>query len=427
MSAATLRLPLVALGFSLLAQAGMAFEGAPLRDRVDALFEVGWQRSLRARAEAEQIYRDARQAAPGDHRVAYAYALVQLQQLRYADAAKLLDEVLEADKQNVTAWKTRAWLSAILKQYDAALAHAEQLAALAPPDAPPGAAGSPHRELADFLGRLCGYFEGPAKESVDQNRLAESRKRVLAGLSRDGQAVFDEARRGVLAQFAKSAAEVADSAEKAKADAEEKKEKKIGDLEKRQDEKAEEVAAAEARQAEAREKLVYEINRIQDELRHLADAARAIQVQALVARQDLDAVDARVAELVAAANREEDKDRKQRLLNEAARWRIRRSAPLATLAALDSRAAAVSSQQAALVRQGREAEARYQREFGRVQDLRAALDKVRAARTRVEGQPATASDPKVRTQKQRSTALTTYVPLPISLEQERKKVLEGLR
>lgn len=86
---------------------------------------------------------------------------------------------------------------------------------------------------------------------------------------------------------------------------------------------------------------------------------------------------------------------------------------------------ALNARQMQLVAQGREAEARYQREFGRVQDLRAALDRVRAAKGRAETQPATTTDPKVRSQKQRSTALTTHVPLPVSLEQERKRVLEA--
>ena len=71
--------------------------------------------------------------------------------------------------------------------------------------------------------------------------------------------------------------------------------------------------------------------------------------------------------------------------------------------------------------------ARYQREVGQVDTLRRTLDRTHKDAARLGGKSITGNTPLVRDQKRKAAAFSTYVPLPVSLEEERDRVLEAVR
>ena len=72
-----------------------------------------------------------------------------------------------------------------------------------------------------------------------------------------------------------------------------------------------------------------------------------------------------------------------------------------------------------------EIQVRYQQESGRADQLRGSLDRIRKDKGRVQNQSVSGNTPQVRDQKKRSVSLTTYVPLPLSLDAERDRLLES--
>ncbi len=103
---------------------------AVLKADIENLLRTGWPRTRTAREAAAVEYSRLRAKAPGDIRITYAYALIQLQQLKHRDAQRLLDEVVAADKDHRAAWMLKVWLSALQKQYDRVADESMQLAQL---------------------------------------------------------------------------------------------------------------------------------------------------------------------------------------------------------------------------------------------------------------------------------------------------------
>ena len=82
--------------------------------------------SVKTKAKAEARFRQIRRSAPSDARVPYAYALLLIERKRYQDASKPLDDALRLDGGNLSAWKTRIWLSVLTGDHDDALATMER-------------------------------------------------------------------------------------------------------------------------------------------------------------------------------------------------------------------------------------------------------------------------------------------------------------
>jgi hypothetical protein len=400
-------------------------DGNDLKDGLERLFETGWNRSVNARAEARQQYEKLLSQFPKDVRVPFAYALVQLRQLRYPDAAKLIDRVLQTDPKNLAARKAKVWLAMLTKEYDAALSEMPRLADLLPADDAPGDAETPFREIAGLLGRLIGFLEGPAKDSVDGARLADCRQRIVSKLSSTRQTVFDQARRSVVEQYAGAAEEADQTGAAAQDAATRRKEKMLQDLDRKAEDTAAQAAAEEKRLEELKKKFDYELEKIAAEERSVLEQGRQIEVQAVGYRRELQVLDERIAQLLSLADQTDDPNEKQRLYNDATILRARRQRPLAVLADLDRRYATLNAQRAGLVQRRQEIQVRYQQESGRADQLRGSLDRIRKDKGRVQNQSVSGNTPQVRDQKKRSVSLTTYVPLPLSLDAERDRLLES--
>ena len=101
---------------------------APAKAAMVHLLDAGWSTALPARAAADKAYEEVVQLAAGDPRGEYAYVLVLLQQRRYEDAGKQLDQLIDREDSDLRAWRARIWLSALTKNYQAAMAAAERVA-----------------------------------------------------------------------------------------------------------------------------------------------------------------------------------------------------------------------------------------------------------------------------------------------------------
>ena len=173
-----------------------------LAEGVARFLETGWNpETAKPEALAAQ-FEQIRELAPGDARLTYAFALVELKNRRYGEAARLLGEVLAANKDDLAARRARVWLLMLTKRYPAALVEMELLAMSFPAKNAGGEAEQTYRELAGFLGRMYGFLEGPMSGAVVDHVLADSRDRVTARLSPQRRMAFDEANRALARHFA---------------------------------------------------------------------------------------------------------------------------------------------------------------------------------------------------------------------------------
>ena len=157
--------------------------------------------SVRTKSAARLQFRDLRRTAPMDARVPYAYALLLLDQKRYQDASDPLRCALDLDGKDLTAWKTRIWLSVLIQDYDDALATMEHLGTKMP---------SPHVsaerrqkccEFAGFMGQILGYLAGPGKEGLDPVKQTACQQAVTSCLTPAQQEVFDSLFASVLDDY----------------------------------------------------------------------------------------------------------------------------------------------------------------------------------------------------------------------------------
>lgn len=398
-----------------------------LKDQVADLLETGWQRTFAARGDAQVKYDRLAAKAPNDYRVRYAYTLVLLRQLRYPEAGKSLDGVLESNTKSLNLWKTRAWLAVLTKDYDSALIQMQRLAELLPPKDLPGDAELPNRSTAELLGQLWGFLTGPAKDAVDGRWQEQFQQRVVARLTPTRQVAFEKGRQAVLKEFNESVEEAERTSAAAKVAGEQQKERVLEDLDKKKDELSAEVTAEKARQEEVKKQLTYELDKIAGQERELNASARQVEFEAVSLRREIRVLQDRVAYLRASADSEKDNDRKQRLLDEAAHWQLMAQRPITGLQQLEAQAARLVAQQATLLQQRQAIEARWVKEVGQLDKLQATQQRVRRDTDKVQAKRVTGNTAQVRDQKKRSVALTTYVALPISLEEERQRLLELFR
>jgi hypothetical protein len=173
-----------------------------LADDVAQFLEAGWNpvtaRHEALAAEVDQL----KQLAPGDGRIVYAFALVELKNRRYDEASRLLGEVLAVNKDDLSARRARVWLLMLTKRYSAALVEMELLAKSLPAGNGEGADEQNYRELVAFLGRMFAFLEGPMAGAVVDHVLTDARDHVTAQLNPQRRVVFDKANRALIRRFA---------------------------------------------------------------------------------------------------------------------------------------------------------------------------------------------------------------------------------
>ncbi len=188
----------IALIAVLTVAATSAHAGYNLAGEVQRLVELG--KSAKTEVEADTQFARLNEIAPSDPRVHYTYAMVLIDQHRFAEADRQMKRVTALNGRNLNAWKVRIWLSVVTKDYDNALSTMETLVDRMPAKAASSAAERKCWEFAAFSGQVFGYLEGPA--NVDTVKLAGYEQSITSSLNDARQAVFNRQRDKVNAQFA---------------------------------------------------------------------------------------------------------------------------------------------------------------------------------------------------------------------------------
>ena len=393
------------------------------------LLNVGWgtTTSFRTAADAQA---DAMFAATGRQPPAlYATALVQIKQRRYADADRLIDEVLARDDLNLPAWRAKVWLQAVLKNYDGAMVAADKLSQLLSKEV-----GKTTEEEAlvrpyvAFLGRIYGFLGGPAQAAVNIDSRKVSEKGVTGRLTENRLEVFEEARDAVLQKFVELTDAKETFKDKAREQADADREKTLAEIAEQRDVNKERVKELEAKIDKFKKEHQSESAAItkadaplQSELNRLSSRATAVNTQ-------LFALDAQIASVQAQLSATKDPNLRAFLFAEIDRLSILEGATQAELFGLNRQANGVQQQRSNLAVRQQRADADLADKIGRVDDELFAIAK-KEKRADIAEKRATKAGPvtpqSALSLSAQAAALITYDPFP--LEQEKSRLLETLK
>jgi hypothetical protein len=186
---------------ALLFAPGAIVAAADFGASVEKLFELGNKNTSPALQAARAQYDQLKAANRRDPRLDYAYAVVLLNQRRYADAIPLIDNYLAANVDDSQAARLRLWALLQARRHGDALAQAVKIAQLLPKPLPTDAAK--YLDAARFLGKAVGYLDSVQPNGLDPKVKSERIDQLLAHLGQASLGAFDEGRREVADRFAK--------------------------------------------------------------------------------------------------------------------------------------------------------------------------------------------------------------------------------
>jgi chromosome segregation ATPase len=396
--------------------------------RAASMMDRGWKPSAKgleaAREEYEQMQTDGR----ANSRVTYAFALVQMRNRRYDEAKRLLDDVLAADKNDLSARRARVFVLVLLKDYKAALVELEKLVKSLPAKAANEEDEADLAALAEFAGRVVGFIDGPAARSVAEHVRADYRKRIAVPLSTTRRAAFDAGRDAVTRRFAELDLDRQQTKADAKAGEEEKKEKVKQELDRERAGITAEKSTLDSRADKAREELNKELAAVEAQARPLVTQQSRLESQGAAITREIANLQVEIGRLLDLADEAEDP-------LEARRWRAearRLDGVLARfsndLGRVNTDLATVASKRVSLEGRRRTALARAQAEDDRIDRRRGELvstEKRITGDERRAGQPASGHTGAVASLAAKAAAFTTYDDFPF--EQERARLLQAIR
>ncbi len=418
---------------------GAALAGGHIEPALKAgiikLVQLGWEKPSDAFEQSQKLYKDLEAQFPGNATLDYAYALVQLKRFRYAEAARAIEKAVAVDKQNLTLLKLRCWLAGVSRQYDVVLKDLERIADLlavaagdqSKPKQDAESQQTARLETVQFLGRVYGFLEGPGSSGVDALQRAKTRQYISDRLDAPQRAAFDEASRTVREQLSALEKEIAEKTAENQKQAAKLRQETLEQLSRQAELLRGEIATAESRNQRLKEQLDAETEKLERQRREISFKMQRIDDEARPLRSEIRALDLRIGTLLEQADREKDPNTRNRLLHEAAMWRATRDARLAVLDRLSRQLAAYEAEMVSLKQRIAAAIARYQRSITPIEPLLKNLERTEREAHRLRREPVTGRNAEVANLENRAAAFTTYVPLPISLEDERQVLMEKLR
>jgi hypothetical protein len=404
---------------------------ATAKQAIAQLLQVGWEDSFRALEPAQEQFERAKTASPRDPRAPLAFALVQIKHGRHSEAAQLLNDVLALDREHVPAREARIWIEVLLKRYPRALVQIDELAALLPTKDEPSvtdATKARHRETARYLGRLFGFFEGPAEKQVNAERVADAKQKLLARLSPDNREAFDAGRKAVSDRFA----EFFLMREQTKANEAASQKKSQEETAKRLNDDKNAVASDKKvvadQAAQTREQLDRFLSDIDKKIAPLDKEYALLAAQGVALRERMIDQDREIGRLLQLSDTTQDRVLAARYRLDADRVSEVRSRTAADYRLLEAQAGRVRVQLAALLGERDAAVARYNAEARRLgkEQVKIAQTEKRLAREEDRNRKApTGNTDKVHALSQKVFAFTTYEPFP--LEQAKARLIESLR
>jgi hypothetical protein len=229
--------PYAAIGTVVIAIFGMTVvndaPANPVHDQVAELYRVGWSTSFKTRAAADAQFDEVKRVAGGKLDAYYAYTLVLIKQRRYPQATKAMEELARVDSSNVHYLRTKAWLSALTKDYSSSLQTLDQLGQeVAKLDSEEQ---SLRREMTGFLGRILGFLEGPVGSSSTTASVASTKSTIAERLTPEEQRLLNSEAQTVVTRYQEMISESEDTESEAKADAEQQRDQLLEDLERQRE------------------------------------------------------------------------------------------------------------------------------------------------------------------------------------------------
>jgi hypothetical protein len=390
------------------------------------LLTVGWDTRPDARLEVEKLYRQTSEDLPGDRTLVYAYALVKLQQRQYPEASRLLDQYLGIEKQDVFAWRAKAWISLLTKNAGGAVVELDKLSQLLA-DEKVKLSDEQRSELVTFLGRMVGFLEGPGEGSVTAASLTATRRKISERLPGTEREAFDSAISAVVDEFGVLAT--------AKDDAQVQE---ISTQEKQNRERLVDLANDEAAMAERKEALQKTAEKIESEAvaereiyakadQPLIDQLSRLNSQAAIIDSQLANVSADILSIRALLAREKDPVLRDQYFRDLDRLSLLASRLDGDLLALSRRADGIKRQRSALALRHAQAQqtlanslAAAQKEFKGIETKEKRADNEREKLKK----PVVGNTGKVIALNKQAIALSTYESFP--LEAEKQRILDLL-
>ena len=411
------------------AKVAVCADEAEAKAAIAKLLDVGWATTPQARTAADLQYQEVVRLAAGDPSALTASLLVLMQQRRYDEAYKRLEELLAKDAANPTTLRAYVWIAAIRKNYTSGMLASNKLSGvLAASPAKTPAEQATHEELIGFLGRMFGYFAGPVADVANQDQRKLYEKQIVARLGESQRPLFEEARDGVLQKFIEMTDAKSDVRDKAIADASAAKDKTLQEIESDRQKIAGRADEIQDQRAKLESEFRAEMAQIAKEDQPLVQQLARLNAQATALNQTLFNYGSDIARLQSLANATKDPVLKQQYQFDAQQLSFTAARIEGDLAGVTSLAQGVQSQRAALAARQQRAQAiagdqssRMDKELGDLAKREKRNEGIEKRTTR----PATGTTSQGRALSAQATALTTYDQFP--LEVVRQNLLESLR
>jgi tetratricopeptide (TPR) repeat protein len=395
---------------------------------VARLLDVGWGTTTSFRTAADAQSEALFSAAGRQPSALYAAALVQIKQRRYAEAARLIDEVLARDEDDLPAWRAKAWLATVLKNYEGAMIAADELAKLLPKDVAKTDEEDPVRHYVAFLGRIYGFLGGPAQASVSIDGRKDSEKTIAGRLSEHRQVIFEEARDSVLQKFVELSDAKITVKDKAKEQADAEREKTLAEIAEQRDVNKEKVKELEAKIDKFKKDHEKEIESVRKADSPLQSRLTTLSNQATSINTQLINIDSQIVLVQANLAASRDQNTRNFLFLELNRLSALEGSTQAELLSINRQAATVQQQRSSLVVRKQRADAELASKVAQVDDELNGIAK-KERRADIAEKRASKAGPttpqSALSLSAQASALITYDPFP--LEQEKHRVLSTLK
>lgn len=402
---------------------------AQTRAALARLLDVGWSVTPQARAAADAQYQEVLKIAGRDPRALTASWLVLMQQRRFEEARQRLDEYLAGSPADLKAQRAKTWVLAVLKNYPAAMLAADKLSAqVAASPAGDELNRVAQDELIAFLGRLVGYWGGPAADAVNQDERKALEKKLLDRLDESRKLVFEDARNGVLSKYIEITDDSIEARQRAAAAAVADKEKTLAELQADREKIAARSKELEDRKGKVRDAFNEELAEIakQDqplvqELTRLNSRASSLDGTLFVYQSEIDRLQRQAAS-------EKSNALKQQYLFQADQVALLAAQVSSDLLATNRLLQGVQNQRGALAQRQAQAQSDSANQIDKIERELESLAKRERRNDGLEkraARPVSASTGKTRSLSAQAMALSTYDAFP--LEAAKAELLEALR
>jgi chromosome segregation ATPase len=352
-----------------------------------------------------------------------------MHQRRFDEALKRLDEHLAQKPDDLASLRAKTWIQTVLKNYAAALHSADRLSTLiaAHPPTTETDRGTYDEQIA-FLGRLIGYFGGPAADLINQDERKSLEKKLLDRLDPSQRPLFEDARNSVLSRFIEMTGESATARLRAVATAKAEKEKTLAELHTDKEKLDTREKELEDERTKLNSEFKAEIDEIAKQEQPLVQQQSQLSSRASFLNTDLLNTSSQMATLQQLAVQEKNPMLQQQYYSQLNSLSLVVGRIEADLFNVDRSLRAVQSQRAGLASRRAQAQAASANQVDRIDRELAELGKRERRNEGIEkraNRPTAPSNSKARALSAQATALSTYDAFP--LEAAKARLLESLQ